>query len=392
MSKKVTTKQFIEKAVKVHGDKYDYTKTTYTATKDFLIITCPIHGDFSQRANCHTNGKGCKKCGLKERGKKRTMNNDLFIEKANKLFNGKYNYSKINYTNSNSLLEIMCEEHGSFTKKASKHLQGQGCPTCSKINHSGKFKNSTTNEFIKKAVDKHGEKYEYSKVVYKNAIEDVIITCKEHGEFLQTPHTHLTGSGCNKCGIEKTADKKRNTLEYFINKANEKHKNKFKYDKVVYKNTQSKVIISCPLHGDFEQNAGSHLAGNGCPSCSTIMGYYKDKINKIDIDKAREIKCLVYVIELKSDTETFWKIGITSNYIERMKAISKESNYIIKDVYVLIWNKYDCVCLEQYILKKYKRLKYKPEKYFKGHTECFSVNPYNNFKELDTLNYRVYYS
>jgi len=91
----------------------------------------------------------------------------------------------------------------------------------------------------------------------------------------------------------------------------------------------------------------------------------------------------------KVTTEIFWKIGITSNYMERMKAINKESDYIIKDVSVLIWNKYDCVCLEQYILKKYKHLKYKPEKYFKGHTECFSVNPYINFKEFETLNYKI---
>ena len=389
MCKKVTIEDFIRKSKEVHGDKYDYSKSVYTSTRDFITIICPTHGKFSQRANCHTSGKGCKQCGLLERSQKRTMTNDIFIEKANKLFDNKYDYSKIEYVNTHSLLEISCLEHGSFIKKASKHLQGQGCPTCSKLNHSGKFKNSTTEEFIDKAKEVHKDSYDYSKVEYNKAIDEVIIICSKHGEFMQTPHTHLTGAGCNMCGTERTADKRRNTTQYFIIKANLKHKDKFNYDKVVYKGTRTKLIITCPLHGDFEQQAGSHLAGNGCPSCSTIMSYYKDIVTKKDIEEAKQLKCLLYVIEIKNSSERFWKIGITSNYIERMKAIVKNNDYVIKDVSVLIWNKYDCVCLEQYILKKYSPLRYVPENHFKGHTECFSVNPYITFKEFDTLNYNI---
>ena len=389
MGKKTTTEDFIKKANLVHNNRYSYSKAVYTKSSDFIIITCSIHGDFSQRANCHSNGKGCKKCGLTDRAIKRTYTNEQFIEKANLLFNSKYSYDLVNYKNSNSVLNIICLEHGIFNKKASKHLQGQGCPECSKINHPGKFKNSTTDAFLASAKVIHGDLYDYSNVVYISAIENIKIICKTHGEFEQTPHTHLTGGGCNTCGIERTANKRRSTLEYFLNKSNNKHNHKYSYDKVVYKNTQTKVTISCPLHGDFIQTPGSHLAGNGCPTCSTIISYYKGRISNKDISEAKEIKCLLYVIEFQSKEEHFWKIGITSNYIARMKALRKETDYLIKDVSVLVWNKFDCVSLEQYIIKKYNHLNYKPNTYFKGHTECFSVNPYTTFKEFKTLNYNT---
>ena len=108
MCKKVTIEDFIRKSKEVHGDKYDYSKSVYTSTRDFITIICPTHGKFSQRANCHTSGKGCKQCGLLERSQKRTMTNDIFIEKANSLFDNKYDYSKIEYVNTHSLLEISC--------------------------------------------------------------------------------------------------------------------------------------------------------------------------------------------------------------------------------------------------------------------------------------------
>ena len=79
-----------------------------------------------------------------------------------------------------------------FEQLPLNHLKGDGCYRCSGFTR-------TTNDFIKKANEIHNKLYDYSKVDYKNARENVIIICKSHGEFLQKPNDHLCGCGCSKC-------------------------------------------------------------------------------------------------------------------------------------------------------------------------------------------------
>lgn len=128
-------------------------------------------------------------------------------------------------------------------------------------------KKRTTNEFIEEARVKHGDKYDYSKSVYTMARNNVIIICPSHGEFNQTPTNHLIGYGCRQCGYLRIAKRKAVTNEEFIEKARNKHGNKYDYSKVKYVNSLTKVIIICETHGEFEQVPPSHLSGSGCPSC-----------------------------------------------------------------------------------------------------------------------------
>lgn len=121
------------------------------------------------------------------------------------------------------------------------------------------------NEFVKRAREIHGDKYDYSKVVYKNATTPVIIICPLHGEFKQRPVNHVNAKqGCPKCSHQSYP----NTKELFIAKAREKYGNKYQYDKVVYKNNKSKVIVTCPEHGDFETRVDNFLHGHQCPVCA----------------------------------------------------------------------------------------------------------------------------
>lgn len=117
-----------------------------------------------------------------------------------------------------------------------------------------------TEFFIIQARKIHGDTYDYSKVVYKSSLEKVCIICSEHGEFWQTPNNHLRGRGCAKCkGLY------RYTKDDFIKKSNEVHHGVYDYSKVEYKNTQAKVCIICPKHGEFWQKPTRHMAGRGCP-------------------------------------------------------------------------------------------------------------------------------
>lgn len=122
--------------------------------------------------------------------------------------------------------------------------------------------------FIEKACKVHGDKYDYSKVEYIKSNKKVCIICPEHGEFWQIVNNHLRSAGCPKCKFAYVANLQRSNTESFIQKANLIHHNKYIYNKVEYKeNNKTKVIITCPIHGDFEQTPHDHLSGYGCPKC-----------------------------------------------------------------------------------------------------------------------------
>ena len=149
----------------------------------------------------------------------------------------------------------------------------------------------TKEEFIEKARQVHGDKYDYSKVEYKNNKTKICIVCPIHGEFWQRPNDHLNGRGCDKCGGTATM-----TLQDFIEKSNIIHKNKYDYSKVEYTNYETKVYIVCPKHGEFWQNPHSHLNGCGCPKCNEShlekeIREYLDR-NSIKYESSKKFKWL----------------------------------------------------------------------------------------------------
>ena len=129
------------------------------------------------------------------------------------------------------------------------------------------MKKLTNEQFIEKAKNVHGNKYDYSKVEYINDRTKVCIICPTHGEFLQIPRDHLNGHGCKKCGITKTVLAKTKKYEFFLEKALQIHNKKYFYDKTTYINRTSKMKILCPIHGEFWQTPHNHLQGQGCPYC-----------------------------------------------------------------------------------------------------------------------------
>lgn len=122
--------------------------------------------------------------------------------------------------------------------------------------------------FLSKAKKVHGEQYDYSKVDYINSTTKVCITCPEHGDFWQTPQSHIRGNKCPKCANKSRGSKKRWTTDEFVDKCIEVHGNEYDYSKVSYANSDTKVCIKCKKHGDFWQTPVNHLAGQGCPKCA----------------------------------------------------------------------------------------------------------------------------
>ena len=265
---KSNTEEFISKAKKIHGDKYDYSEVDYKNNATPVKIICPIHGGFWQIPSSHLSGKGCAKCSGRAKS-----NTEEFISKAKKIHGNKYDYSKTVYNKALEKVKIICPVHGEFWQTPAGHLRGLGCFKCGREESANKQRKKTS-VFIEDAKKIHGDKYNYSKVEYNNKDSKVCIICPEHGEFWQSPNNHLRGNGCPQC-IRTVFD-----TESFKEKANEIHQNKYNYKDVVYTDYEAKVKIICPIHGDFWQTPDAHLHNHGCPICGQLMSKAEDELNK----------------------------------------------------------------------------------------------------------------
>ena len=125
-----------------------------------------------------------------------------------------------------------------------------------------------TKAFIIKARQIHGNKYDYSKSVYKTARSKVCVICPDHGEFYIRPNCHISGKqGCKKCGIQQRPQNKPKLVESFILDCQKIHGNKYDYSIINYVRNNIKVEIICQTHGSFFQKPNAHLNGQGCPLC-----------------------------------------------------------------------------------------------------------------------------
>jgi len=366
-----TTAQFIADAKKVHGDKYDYSKVNYNTAKDLITIICSEHGEFEKSPNKHLGGQGCQLCAKENMLLEIRKTTAQFISDAQKIHSDKYDYSKVNYTNSNTDVIITCSIHGDFEQRASHHLMGSGCRLCAKEN-SGRKRRKTTDQFIAEAKEIHGDKYDYSKVNYTNCHINVIIICLEHGDFEKSPSHHLSGQGCQLCA----KDRVRKTQEQFIAEAKEIHGDKYDYSKVNYINNITNVTIICSIHGDFEQRPSTHISGgSGCLQCATTG--FNPKGN-----------AFYYVHEILNELGDclYYKAGISGDWQNRLKILQRglPDHLTMKNLdYLEFEIGQDAYDLEQRILKQAEEEGWKaPVRDFDGGTELFLENP------IDFLNLR----
>lgn len=290
MARKKTTEEFIKDAKNIHGDRYDYNKVNYTGNKDKIIIVCKIHGEFLQSPNDHLSKKsGCAKCGKLNI----TKTTKEFIHDARKIHENEYDYNKVNYINSREKVIIICKAHGEFLQSPNHHLSNKsGCPDC----YGNKLK--TTEQFIRDCLKVHGDRYDYSKVIYLGSNMKISIICHRHQEFCQIAYDHLNGHNCPKCKNSKTQ-------EEFITDCLKIHGNRYDYSEVQYTINKEKIKITCRIHGRFVQRANAHLSGQNCPSCKSSKGESIIKLvlekNNISFIQQQTFKDCDYKSSLKYD-------------------------------------------------------------------------------------------
>ena len=254
-----------------------------------------------------------------------------FVSKSTLLHGDKYDYSMVEYNGNKSYVTIICKKHGKFKQRAANHLLGRGCLGCqSDANSSRMVLNA--DEFIIKAVLKHGYRYDYKKSRYINNVSKVIITCKEHGDFLKSPDKHLAGQGCQKC----SGKGRINTYDFII-KSNSIHNFRYKYEKTICKKVSEKVIVTCCRHGDFSVTPSNHLKGRGCPGCS-----------KTGFDKTKN----GYTYFLISEHGI--KVGITNKIQQRISTLKRETPFKFHKIHHVKMKGSRAADLEKYYHRKYE--------------------------------------
>lgn len=294
---------------------------------------------------------------------------EQFIEDVKAVHGDKYDYSLVEYVDWKTKVKVICNLcNNIFEISPNNHIRERGCRQCG-IKRRVKASRMKLEEFIRRAKEKHGDKYDYSKVDYINNRDNVVIVCPIHADFKQSVSNHLAGQGCSTCGKKVTAEKTSLTNEIFIERSNIKHNNFYDYSKVNYTSGKNKVSIGCPVHKEyFEQEASSHINGSGCPKCALELDSYR----RSHYTKLAETSTL-YLIEVYNDEESFYKIGKTIHEVKKRFSGKKKLPYnykLVKEYNSEIGEIYD---LEIELHRKYKQFQYFPKIYFGGYCECYTT-------------------
>lgn len=256
---------FVKKCLIIHNNKYNYSKSKFKTTKDKIIIICNMHGEFTQRVSSHLSGNGCRKCQLKNA----SHTKEIFIKKADKIHNYKYNYDNINYKNQSTKIKIKCSIHDFFMQLPSCHLSGRGCPKC-KSDKIKNLKRMPLSTFILRANKIHKNKYDYSFVNYLNNFTKININCPKHGIFKQKPIHHLNGSECPLCSHKNISKLECEWLDFLkIPKENRNYVIKIEDKKYIVDGFDNTTNTAYEFYGDFWH-------GN-----IKLSKYSPDKINKV---------------------------------------------------------------------------------------------------------------
>lgn len=271
----------MRRAVEIHGDRLDFSEFEYVNSTTPSTVKCNVCGNvWKTRGDVILRGCGCQLCSAKRSGdaKKRSIE-DVQDDIADTI-----EIVASSYIDTKHTCVARCKICGhEWNPHVRDLLTGHGCPNCYRLGvlakkeerkkvkeeqKKEKPKRDLLGPFIAKAMMRHGDKFDYSKVIYKNGDEKVCIICPKHGEFWQTPRQHLRTCGCPRCGIEANAMSRRDTYDEFMTKLGDDVKERFSFDESTFVKSSSPMRCICKEHGEFWLTPSRIRMGEGCPMCS----------------------------------------------------------------------------------------------------------------------------
>lgn len=275
MSRTLTEQEILERIKEKFPNKFDYSQWNFISYRDKIKLICNDCGNIIETTPAvllaSKTKYGCKQCS---RNARKYSNEEVILKLNNIYGEDRFEYSKFRYTNARQSSTLICKKCGcEFDVKVANLLRNRNimepCPICYKKSIS-----KDQNSFINEIKAKFGDKFDYSKVEYKNAKTKIILICNDCGtEFETTPDNLLNCEiGCPVCAEKSRRDKRTHTTEEFIIKSKEVHGDIFDYSLVKYEGNRIPVTIICPKHGEFQQIPKDHLRGHGCPRCKSSRG------------------------------------------------------------------------------------------------------------------------
>ncbi len=219
---------------------------------------------------------------------------ERFVEQARAKHGDRFDYSTSQWLGFVKPISLVCRKHGPCMTTPKAHLANPsgGCAKCrQQLLHCAL--SLGTEEFIRRAREVHGDRYDYHLVQYKDTSDPVVIVCREHGPFRMKPCRHLSGRGCKKCAFHRIGHERQLPFWDFVERVMEVHGvNRYQYELKDFVNMHSKISIECPKHGKFLQTVASHLRGSGCPRCVQSAGEQRlrETLQMLDVEFVEQAK------------------------------------------------------------------------------------------------------
>ena len=261
-----------------HADRYELSSAVYITQYDSVVIGCLEHGPFPVLPFNLWAGTGCPDCAHRESGQACRVTQSGYLQRASAVHGERYDYSLLRYTRMHDPITVVCRVHGPFAPTAANFLAGRGCPACGVQDAAARRTPKLflpLDEVLARFRDVHGERYDYSNVVYQYSMRRVKIGCFVYGPFWQRPAAHWLGKGCPACGcavrLEWAAARVLSTSEA-VRRFRQLHGDRYDYSQACYQRYCLPLSIVCTHHGLFRQTPQAHLEGKGCPQCAQSSG------------------------------------------------------------------------------------------------------------------------
>ena len=258
-----------EQLEKIHNNIYDYSKVIWKGSDAGINVICNIHGNFIIRAQDHKGGRGCQKCSKENKIQYNKYNTDIFIGNSIQKWGNTFDYSKVDYIDSNNKVIIICKKHGDIEIFPPNHLI-YGCGKCGNESNQRNvdLNKKCKREFVSKANIIHNNIYDYSSACYQDAVSKLIVTCRSHGDFSISPNNHLRGKGCNVCGKESSRLAKLKNFDDYQPEFIKLYGDKYDYSSVLWEGGSKPITVICKKHGEFHILPYLHKIGRECQKCS----------------------------------------------------------------------------------------------------------------------------